>query len=378
MESEPPVESPLIHPYPYSYYVLEGPGATGKSKITEILPDILARLFGCRPNTLPCCTFSEPFKPVNWPTDIPTPYLTTKEQLLSGAPYSYILYLTAIRRMMWGSATYDMKPLDPEFHHTLLHPGGIFVGDRSPLSMIYQGLYPGSSIPDVNMYYPLLYKDGLIPFPDCLFVLMPDPEAQKDRLLARIKAEGRLDDFGDAIDIQGKIIAGYKAILRIIGKWTGVYQLQSQEVKYKQAIGLSTAIALLIFINLIEKGRYNQDYLIEMRTPAYKLINPYNSSMKIYLFRGIVGRGVNEARRHFVLPPDDRDLWERGGVIVKDFGDLALVIYGFDMYLLIIEDPTNATMQEAQIAALEGRYTILEPDIRGQKPNTRSWSGIIW
>ncbi len=364
-----------VHPHPAMYGALEGPGSTGKSSIIRDLPSILADLLGHSITTLPYHTFAEPFTPSNWPPGVPPPYQLTKRQLAGNNPFTYAIYLTATRRMIWGCSTFDGELLDPLFYDTLRNPKGILIGDRSPLSMIYQGVYPGSNVQfDASTIFPTLYGDNLIPFPDCLFVLMPDPEAQKQRLIARIEADGgELTDFGDAVDFQTKIIQGYEATLRIIRSWPGVYRLESQQVKYKLSIGITTAIALVIFANMIEKGLYEPEH-----TLVYTLESPY-TGMRAYVYRNIVGRSINEGSKYFILNPNDRARWNQHKIIVKNYGDLALLIRGFNLYVIIIEDPTKTTLQDAIKTALDGSYTLLKSDnIICPDLYPRAWRNITW
>jgi hypothetical protein len=353
------------------------------------LPVGLSCLLNTPPLSIPLYHLTEPpdwgsFKAL----EMPTPYRTIREQMIAGPAQAQIAALTAWRRMMWGGATLDGKPIDQVMHDTLNDAKGVIIGDRSPLSMVYQGVYPGSSLPDANHMFPLFYGLGQIPFPDLLYILIPEPEAQRNRLQARIeKVDGRLEDFGDALGFQQKIIEAYNSLLGIIGNWPGVYRLNSQEVKSPHFINISTAISLHLFVSLLEKGVYNKEDLEYTDYQGPFRLEVESSHFKAYCFSNLFEAGIGGSTL-FVIPQSDRDqMISNRESIIYNYGDILLILDGRTAILITIENPNKISSKEAIQTSLEayrqGRGILVTSDTRlgnlhrGQQPE-RAWRNITW
>jgi hypothetical protein len=368
---------------------LEGPGSTGKTSIQRALCFALYELLGRGEGCSRSLIFSEP---PEWPEfasqGLPTPHRLAELPILQDHPEVAIPALAAFRMMMWNGGSLDGKPLTPETDKAINDPSHILIGSRSPLSLVYQGVYPGREHPWQDKVFELFYSWD-IPFPDCLHVLIPDAEKQRQRLEERIsRAGGKVKDIGDEPERQSKVLEGYERILEIIRRWPGVYRIKSQEITNFRTIGLSMVLAFHMLSNILEKGNAET-----FRSPAHwysAIFQPESQLIRI---------NTDPSRfRAYFYPRVIPGLCENRSIIFRKeqvnekykpifYGDIGVIINRH--HLISVSFETSDIDQEAaceQILKKVGKedFTIVDENTRYGRnlyPYSnieRAWRNITW
>ncbi|MDD3648387.1 MAG: hypothetical protein PHS44_07890, partial [Candidatus Dojkabacteria bacterium] len=373
--------------YKRTYIAIDGPGSTGKTSMQGAIhshPQTLVPRFR---NTF---TFQLLAEPPSWSfLHDASPY----ELITSGAlsdPESILLALAAFRRMLWDGVTSDGASLSPSYISMLQSSQTLICASRSPLSHVYQGVYPEGPYPRSQEVFIQLYSPmqtpRIIPFPDNLYILIPDPQKQQARLRSRISAAGgKLEDVHDSPDKQGQIIQGYESMTSVIRDWPGVYRILSQEVVNTSFISLPFLMSLKVLTTLVEKGsltRYcSPQFWGSIFYGATDHIYRVNSDNRFqaYFFPRCINVLIDfgEIKRYFP---------NRYGI---NYGDLGCINYGDSLILISIEQPSLIDWVEAcdlarEAASSNELFRVDENTRYGWKnlykryDTERAWRNITW
>lgn len=369
------------------YVVFEGPGSTGKTSFQHAVRFLLGDFITDFRERFNTTNITEPpdFSRFEELPGVMSPSKVVKTGAIT-FPVAIFLHVVANRDLAWNGAEVDGTPLDVPWINLIEPPNGIVLASRSPLSSVYQGLYPGGDFPIDSKIAWGTYNIFQIPFPDVMYVLMPDPVKQKARLAARIRADdGRTDDVFDDPQKQDPIFEGYCAYLELLSSWPGIYRINSQEVVSQPGINLSTVLAFHILCMLAEKGAidtyipiYSWGSVIRSAPIHLTRINtpPFLSA---YIFLNAIPNLVDFDRVRYSAIKDKLHI---------EFGDIGIIPFGENMILVAIEDRTQINWSEASILIHDllqrGEYCEVNQASRyglipfQRRDIQRAWSNISW
>lgn len=375
--------------YPGIYLALDGPGSTGKTSLQGELQLILKDLV---PNFTDRFRLFNIVEPPEWDQfdklGVKHPYAQVTSGELSD-PSVALPALTAYRHMMWNGAKLDGEELNPNYLELLQESTTLLLASRSPLSLVYQGIYPGSRAYDVFSPQKIgelfwTYYSWEIPFPDLLYVLIPDSRQQHVRLEKRMAdAGGGVADWGDTIAKQQEVIQGFMAITDLIKDWPGVYTLQSEEVRQFPSLSLSTILAFHLICTMIEKGCLEE--VIHLAAEGFTQEPWFTNYYRINTILGIsaymIPNCINNLQYFRYYDPEGSEF--------SIFGDIGAFPWDNNLIIVAIEVPSAIDLEfaidQVKGSLIKQKYVELNSESRYGWRNlysrhrmNRAWKNIVW